>query len=1298
MADHEDQQVDDELKSHKEDPEEDINENNSAIGKDEEDQNNENNERTQDESENQVELDEKQTEDNEELYFEQTSYNDAENEEVNADDASEGKENAGMEYYQYDEEDALAGEDQENQEEKDVESPKEFFREQTEDGAVDDEKQDEKEDLNQDDSQNNFSNDEHSAQNNIEDSENLNEEEVYGYTEPIDDETADNERSDGNEGINQDGYEDNILNDEELVQDNEEDLTGQEDVAEQDAYSYYNDEEQNYNNNNVDGGENEEEKNYENELIENEEENDHLSTNIPAEEDINDNQANETGRTSEEPIKSPTTEVGTETNLPELNDGESNITVGQEIQFDAEKSSSTLYDKETSNTNKNASTADTLISQSPKTNLPTPARSYTSIEGQMSTSALNIVWSFGLNRNVPVLNLSDGVRHAIMYPCAHVGIMYDYKNNKQHILQAHLNPITCSAVSHDKRWLVTGDVGPDAMVNIWDTYTGTPIQTMFDPNPKGGVVAVALTPDSRYLATLSALPIQTLAIWDWTVDGDVPICSADLKPEYGLQNFICFDSTDCHHLVTNSETQVLFLHWEDNSIKYYAPPLSDEDFNKPVGRYSQSMFQIGIARALTATSIGNLVVWDNNRPLSKIMDVNQSADKKPLKIIKVHDKGINVLTNTDNYIVIGDTAGHIKFYDQGLRLIYWYQEFHSGSCTSISFAHMPDFVPVATEGSKYPSDATKQAKPFVIRDFIVGTAIAIYCSINTDGSKLKIIHREHDAAVHALAAHPKLPIVAIGSYSGLLKLWNYRTKEVVASKIFEKSHIQCCTFDPKGFNIAIGCTNGALFLVDSVALLDQLKEPFKYARDAITHIAFSHNSMFMATADAGFTITVYKRQRKEMRSPYIWHGRYRSHYKPIKDLLFEIHLDTNMPKLLSLGEDRMLIEYDLFHHGKTNKVVPCAFDRIEQAAIPQCMTKYPPITKEQFFLTANDQYKFKCYNSTTKMCRKVVLGPTYGSPIRKMMVVPTDKDETKNRFLAYITDDKIGLHFLPATGNPHLAMALIAHPSGVSNLTCSFDGAYLFTAGGPDFAVHMWEINIAALSAQAKLGGEDLVPFYGLLEGGRDGELFAELEDLFYYAQLRHQGINCLDTRQISNRVPLTEVPYIMRAMGFYPSEQEIEDMLNEIKYDEYVNLGHYQEDIDLGGFIKLYVNHRPAFGLSAEKLLWAFETLAESVELGKGGMIERGDFLQMLERKGEHMTEEELTDHLTTLLGFNKEGGSAEEDHVETSEEYGHFIHDALPFDINAEILINEILGFSMTVDPPAKVGTKDVVKSGAS
>ena len=49
-----------------------------------------------------------------------------------------------------------------------------------------------------------------------------------------------------------------------------------------------------------------------------------------------------------------------------------------------------------------------------------------------------------------------------------------------------------------------------------------------------------------------------------------------------------------------------------------------------------------------------------------------------------------------------------------------------------------------------------------------------------------------------------------------------------------------------------------------------------------------------------------------------------------------------------------------------------------------------------------------------------------------------------------------------------------------------------------------------ALEAQSSLGGEDLIPFYGLMEGGRQGELYTELEDYFYYAQIRRFALGLM--------------------------------------------------------------------------------------------------------------------------------------------------------------------------------------------
>ena len=40
--------------------------------------------------------------------------------------------------------------------------------------------------------------------------------------------------------------------------------------------------------------------------------------------------------------------------------------------------------------------------------------------------------------------------------------------------------------------------------------------------------------------------------------------------------------------------------------------------------------------------------------------------------------------------------------------------------------------------SKYPKDATIAAQQFAIRDFVVGTTTAVYGSVTTDGTEVKV--------------------------------------------------------------------------------------------------------------------------------------------------------------------------------------------------------------------------------------------------------------------------------------------------------------------------------------------------------------------------------------------------------------------------------------------------------------------------------------------------------------------------------------------------------------------------------
>ncbi|XP_059104988.1 cilia- and flagella-associated protein 251 [Peromyscus eremicus] len=891
---------------------------------------------------------------------------------------------------------------------------------------------------------------------------------------------------------------------------------------------------------------------------------------------------------------------------------------------------------------------------------------------------LTMTWSFGWNSFLPVYYIRDNQR-VILYVCAHTAIIYNVFKNTQYHLQGHPNIISCLCVSEDRRWIATADKGPDCLIIIWDSFTGIPVHTIFDSCPEGnGIRSIAITRDAKLLATISDAEIQKVCIWKWTLAVEKPACTLDLPKEYGFQNYLTFNPRNNKELVSNSKTQAIFYSWfeEKGILAHSAPVLTEKTFNKLVGKFSQSIFHLKLSQILSATKEGKLVVWDVHYPPSS-SSVPALPFIKPCKLVHLQKEGITVLTTVDNYIVTGDIKGNIKFYDHTLSVVNWYSNFKLGAIRTLSFSKAPASPP--TEKSNLPIDCTLKGDLFVVRNFIIGTFDATVYHMTADGTKLEKLFVEPRDAVYAISCHPYQPLIAVGSVCGMIKVWDYEKKMYLFSRAFEKGlGVQSLTYNPEGALLGAGFTEGTVYILDAMSLENEIPEPFKYSRTSVSHVSFSHDSNYLATADVSFTVAVYKVVVIDGQRVWEYLARLRSHHNSIQSLLFGVHLDSNEPRLLSLGKDRFLIEYNLIKSYKDHLEV-LDIHRTDQGTYPTCMIWYPPLTKELFLLICNSCYKVKLFNSTTKMCRKTLLGPAYGSPIEYTQVLPVKNTfELQKRHLVFINKDKVGLQILPVDGNPHKTCAIICHPSGVAGMALSYDGRYAFTAGGEDCSVAQWEINLSALEAAVSLGGEDLTPFYGLLAGGREGKFYRELEDYFYYSQLRSQGIDTMETRQVSEHICLSELPFVMRAIGFYPSEEKIEDMFNEIKFSEYVDTGNLIDKINLPDFLKVYLNHRPPFGNTMTGIQESFNILGFKNSEGKM-VIRREDFLNLLLTKGEHMTEEEMYDCFATLFGLKPEGWKLEP--ASTSVKDPEIcLEEELPDEITAEIFATEILGLTIS------------------
>lgn len=846
---------------------------------------------------------------------------------------------------------------------------------------------------------------------------------------------------------------------------------------------------------------------------------------------------------------------------------------------------------------------------------------------RQAAASLSLSWCFGFNKDITggIHSIGDESRHAMVYVAAHTGIIYDYAKKTQILLQGHCNPIQCVCVSEDKRWIVTADYGEESMMIVWDSLTGSPIKTISDPHPSG-VVALDISPDAMFLVTLSHVSEgeeQQVSVWEWSSDREGPLYTTTVATD-DVQTSVRFNCYDIREIVSNGSQRVIFWNWSNRKLEFFAPPLAERDFHQKIGAFTQSIFVPDTKQAITGTEDGDIVLWDH-----VIGTDPTQIERQAVKLVRISGTEgaggikINYLTEIDGYLAVGTQDGAVRFYDFDFRLVAWYEDLNAGPITSISFANTP------------VNPELVNLNEFVVPKFLVGTTQAFIIGVDpamfNDPSKDKrrgaLLAQGMDDEIHGLSAHPQQPLIALSCYGGSIQLWNFESKRLIKMRAFDTSKLRphSLAFSPDGNFLAAGFTNGVLKILNPLTLQDILT--FRESKAPITILRVSSDSRYLSTADLDHYVAVW--QTNPTTNEWIYIGRCKSHSDRITGLEFSSYVDQPQ-SLVSIGLDRKLVEYNVSDSSMANGLL-CRYDpvRVEQTGTPTACLWHPELSslREDLLIIANDEFKMKQWNTSNRACRSTSLGPTYGEAMNRFLAFPPSEDK-EAAYCVYSTPERVlGLLKLPIDGNPNKSIGLIAHPCEITDICLSSDASYLFSAGGSDLTVNMWSVYTRALDKLEKDGGGGVRPYLSLLEGGASGEFYNEIVDYFYYCQLRAQGEDATSPRDVKGTIPIVEIPQLMRALGYYPSEEEIQTMCSEMKYKEFTKTTELLDAITLDQFIKLYINYRPVFGIGKEQIQQAF------AKLGADPTLPWSTIKEYLLTRGETLSPEELSKCLGALV-----------------------------------------------------------------
>ena len=882
---------------------------------------------------------------------------------------------------------------------------------------------------------------------------------------------------------------------------------------------------------------------------------------------------------------------------------------------------------------------------------------------------LRLKWCAGLDYNTPnsVINLSSDEKEAFCYISGHTAVIYNYEKKRQKLLQGHSNKITAICYSHTKNIIVTADTGEYNMIVVWSEDTGVPLKTFFEVDELG-IRCMDISKDGNYILTLGQYidGKQTIKVWDWTdSENESPIIAqtaAKINKPNDLFDYIRWNHSDYNEFVTTGRHSVKFWRRDgEGNCQGYSPISSKKEENKNKDNcreFTQTIFipENNGVQAVTGTNNGFLIVWDTILILEEFSNVNNRREIKSINLLsnshkKYADKvvSISLLNTYRNMIILGTSVGTIRFYDFRFRIICWFEENEMGTIRSLSFSHKE-----STEDMYSKSDKIDEEEDLDFPDFIVCDTEA--CIFKLNASHFKEIDVDKKEAIKLFSSvkkkimwtsvSPDSSRIAFTTADGKVYEWEMWSNQPLLIKNFETETgtitevPTTVEYSPDSKYLIVATNQGNVYVRSDLSTglnVSPLLISHKKKGVVCEKLVFSDCSSYIAISDNHKCVSLFKLGHKyeDKSQPIEWvfSGKVRAHTSKITDLCFIMaDEESTYPKLYSIGEDMFLVQYNI--EKSKDYLIVDSYEKIEFNDHPTALCFYPhEYLKENLLLIANSGYKLKLWNTVQnhKICRQTVLGPSFGGYVENLKILKP-KRKNKHKYLAYSTMNKIiGIIKLPLDGNPNNYIGLISTSGQISHMSVSDNGKYIVIAGEDDLTLNVWRVDYDALESNELLNTtvENPLDIYpSLLEGGEEGDLYRELKDFFYYSQIRRMEENSTKAHKLDGKIPLKEIPNLMIALGYYPTLKEIENMQNEVKYSK-MDKNVFVDDLSLKDFVKLFINHRSAYGLTKD---YIEDNLKDVFKNPK--KIDKKEFLELLTKYGEKMSMNDIKFYLNTLVG----------------------------------------------------------------